>query len=115
MPVNALEKPWFLYLIECEDNSIYTGITVDVTKRYAKHQSGKAARYTRSHPPKKLLAVLACQHRSQALKMERWVKALPPHRKRELADYLFSADKTVRQTLVDFMDGRAAANILCES
>lgn len=99
----SAEKPWFLYLIECEDNSIYTGITVNVAERFTKHQSGKAARYTRSHPPKKLLAVLACQNQSQALKMERWVKTLSPHHKRELADYLFSADRTVQQTVEDFI------------
>ena len=52
------EKPWYLYLIECQDGSIYTGITLDVAARYAAHQNGTGARYTRSHPPKCLLAVI---------------------------------------------------------
>ena len=47
-------KSWFLYLIECRDGSVYTGITVDVAARYAAHISGKGARYTRSHPPLRL-------------------------------------------------------------
>ena len=49
---------WFLYLIECIDGSIYTGITKDVEARYAAHAAGKGARYTRSHPPAKLLAMM---------------------------------------------------------
>ena len=42
---------WFLYLIECLDGSIYTGIAIDVAAPYAEHFSGKSARYTRAHPP----------------------------------------------------------------
>ena len=38
-------KPWYLYLIECVDGSIYTGITVDLDARYAAHQDGSGARY----------------------------------------------------------------------
>ena len=49
---------WFVYLIECRDGSIYTGIAVDVDARYAAHKSGKGARYTRSHPPRRLLAAV---------------------------------------------------------
>ena len=48
-------KSWYLYLIECADGSIYTGITVDVAGRYAAHRNGTGARYTRSHPPLRLL------------------------------------------------------------
>ena len=48
-------KSWFLYLIECQDGSLYAGITTDVDARYATHVSGKGARYTRSHAPAKLL------------------------------------------------------------
>ena len=47
---------WHLYLILCRDGSIYTGITVDVAARYAAHVDGRGARYTRSHPPARLLA-----------------------------------------------------------
>ena len=39
---------WFLYLIECDDGSVYTGIATDVQARYAKHVTGKGARYTRA-------------------------------------------------------------------
>ncbi len=78
------QKPWYLYMIECQDNSIYTGITVDVAARYALHVSGKGARYTRSHPPKKLLLVVEYPDRSSALKAECFVKKLDPKDKRKL-------------------------------
>ena len=47
---------WFVYLIECSDGSLYTGIAVDVDARYAAQARGKGARYTRAHPPARLLA-----------------------------------------------------------
>ena len=49
-------RAWFVYLLECRDGSLYTGIAVDVERRYAEHAAGKGARYTRSHPPLRLLA-----------------------------------------------------------
>ncbi len=78
-------KPWFLYLIECQDGSIYTGITVDVAKRYAAHESGKGARYTRSHPPKRLLKVFEYSDRSEASKAEYTMKQLSANEKRQLS------------------------------
>ncbi len=74
---------WFLYLIECEGGSIYTGITVDVTARYAVHVSGKGARYTRSYPPRRLLASVEYPDRSAAAKAEYAMKCLTPREKRE--------------------------------
>ncbi|MDI9690694.1 GIY-YIG nuclease family protein, partial [Burkholderia cenocepacia] len=39
---------WFLYLIECADDSVYTGITTDVAARFDEHASGKGARLARA-------------------------------------------------------------------
>lgn len=75
---------WFVYLIECRDGSIYTGITVDVEARYNAHASGKGARYTRSHPPHRLLAVLEYPDRSSASKAEYKIKQLSAEQKRLL-------------------------------
>jgi putative endonuclease len=79
-------KPWYLYLIECEDGSIYTGITVDVAARYKAHQSGKGARYTRSHPPKQLLKVMVFANRSEASIAEYATKQLSADEKWKLAN-----------------------------
>ena len=74
--------PWFLYLLECENGSIYTGIAVNVEERFAKHLSGKGARYTRANPPKKILAKLRFATRSLASKAEYATKRLSAVEKR---------------------------------
>lgn len=79
-----MNKPWFLYLIECQDGSIYTGITVDVAKRYLAHEAGKGAKYMRSHPPKRLLKVFEYADRSAASKAEYVIKQLSASEKRAL-------------------------------
>jgi putative endonuclease len=78
-------KPWYLYLIECADGSIYTGITVDVAGRYAAHRDGSGARYTRSHPPLRLLGWEMHADRSAASKAEHRIKKLSAAEKRSLA------------------------------
>lgn len=75
---------WYVYLIECEDGSIYTGIAIDVAKRYASHCAGKGAKYTRSHSPKQLLASFALPDRSSAARTEYAIKQLDPRAKRAL-------------------------------
>lgn len=80
-----VRKPWFVYLLECEDGSIYTGIAVDVAARYEAHQKGTGARYTRAHQPKKLLAVVEFSSRSAASQAEYAVKQMTAGEKREFA------------------------------
>ena len=75
---------WFVYLIECRGESIYTGIATDVDRRYAMHVAGKGARYTRSHPPLRLLARFAFPDRSAASRAEYAIKQLSPAQKRAL-------------------------------
>ena len=81
----AAGRPWFLYLIECADGSIYTGITTDVAARYAAHAEGKGARYTRAHPPARLLGWEAHPDRSAASKAEYRIKRLTAAAKRAYA------------------------------
>jgi putative endonuclease len=79
-----MARAWYLYLIECVDGSLYTGIAVDVSKRYALHAAGKGARYTRSHPPLRVAAIIEYADRSEASKAEHQVKKLTVAGKREL-------------------------------
>ena len=67
---------------------MYTGIARDVAARYAAHASGKGARYTRSHPPMRLLATQAFPDRSSALKAEYRVKQLTAAERRILVTQL---------------------------
>ncbi|KAA1010513.1 GIY-YIG nuclease family protein [Paraburkholderia panacisoli] len=76
---------WFLYLLECSDGSVYTGIAVDVQARFDKHVSGAGARYTRSRKPVRVLASFELADRSSASRAEYWVKRLPAVDKRALA------------------------------
>lgn len=78
-------KTWFLYIIECADGSLYTGIAVDVEARYTAHCNGTGARYTRSHPPARLLGFEPHPDRSSALKAEYRIKRLSPAEKRKYA------------------------------
>lgn len=75
-------KPWYLYLLECADGSIYTGITTDVAARLDAHRRGQGARYTRAHPPLALLGYECHPDRSAASKAEYRVKQLSASAKR---------------------------------
>lgn len=77
--------PWFLYLIECADGSVYTGIAVDVQARFDKHANGTGARYTRSRKPLHVLASFELADRSSASRAEYFVKRLTAGEKRALA------------------------------
>jgi len=84
------QAAWFLYLIECLDGSLYTGIAIDVAARYTAHLGGKGARYTRSHPPARLIGSVEFPDRSSASKAEYRIKQLKPAEKR-----LFFAEPTL--------------------
>ncbi|CAG9184700.1 GIY-YIG nuclease family protein [Cupriavidus pinatubonensis] len=66
----SVERQWYLYLLECTGGSIYTGITTDVARRFAQHQAGKGAKYTRSRKPLRVLGQVAFPSKSEALKAE---------------------------------------------
>lgn len=72
---------WYVYLIECVDGSLYTGITTDVERRFQEHLAGKGARYTRSHKPLRIVASRLVGSRSQALRTELAIKRQPPAKK----------------------------------
>lgn len=67
---------WYLYILQCGDGSLYTGITTDVEKRLEAHRSGKGAKYTRGRSPLELKYREACGTHSDALKRELEVKHL---------------------------------------
>ena len=77
----AIAGTWCLYLIECRDGSYYAGITNDLAARYQAHVDGKGARYTRSHPPLRLIGSRSFENRSAASRAEWEIKQLPKHRK----------------------------------
>lgn len=88
---------WFVYLIECSDGSVYTGIATDVQARYEKHLTGKGARYTRARKPVSLLASFEVADRSSALRAEYRVKQLTALEKRALA----AGERTLASVLTE--------------
>jgi putative endonuclease len=82
-------KPWFVYIAECNDGSLYCGIAGDVEARIAKHDAGKGARYTRGRGPLVVRAVKKCKTHGDALRLEIAVKKLT----REAKALLFEDQK----------------------
>lgn len=68
--------PWFVYILRCGDESLYTGIAKDVKRRCQQHNDGTASRYTRSRLPTKLVHQEVHVSRSSALKREAAIKAM---------------------------------------
>lgn len=79
-----MEKHWVLYILECGDGSLYTGITDDLERRLKAHAAGKGAKYTRGRGPVSLRYREECPDHSAALKREIAVKRLPRWKKLEL-------------------------------
>lgn len=73
----AATDRWAVYLLECVDGRVYTGIARDPAQRYAKHVSGKGARFTRSNPPRQLLGWVWVTGHGEALRLEIAWKRLP--------------------------------------
>ncbi len=67
---------WVCYILQCSDGTLYTGITNDLEKRFATHNAGTAAKYTRARGPVKLVFVESCADKSAALKREMEIKGL---------------------------------------
>jgi putative endonuclease len=70
-----ISKPWYVYIILCNDNTYYTGITTDIPRRIKEHNSGKkGAKYTRARRPVKLAYSEPHPSRSTACKREHAIK-----------------------------------------
>ncbi len=77
--------PWYVYIVHCRDNSLYTGITKDLEQRILEHNSGpKGARYTRSRRPVALVYHEQVASRSAATSRECHIKKLTTTSKRQL-------------------------------
>ncbi len=75
---------YFVYIIECADKSLYTGITTDLKRRFIEHQTGKGGHYTRSRKVVRFVFTEEHLNRSSALKREAEIKSLKKKQKLEL-------------------------------
>ena len=79
-------EDWIVYILRCSDNSLYTGITRDITRRINEHNSHTklASAYTRSRRPVKLVYMETCKNRSEASKREAVIKNMKKSAKEKL-------------------------------
>ena len=71
-----LADRWFIYILRCADGSLYTGITIDLSRRLEQHNAGTASRYTRSRLPVTLVHLEEPAAKGMALKRELAIKSL---------------------------------------
>jgi putative endonuclease len=67
---------WIIYIVQCRDGSLYTGITTDLKKRLKRHNEGRASKYTRAKKPVKLVYSKTSNSESAARKREIDIKKL---------------------------------------
>lgn len=79
---------YFVYILECFDKSLYTGITTDLARRFSEHQNKKGGAYTASHKVKKVLYSEKFKTRGQALKREAEIKKMKHRQKLELIEII---------------------------
>jgi predicted GIY-YIG superfamily endonuclease len=77
---------WFVYILRCGDDSLYTGITSDVERRLAMHRAGKGAKYTRGRGPLTVVYREQLPDKSAALRRERAIKGLSRREKLALIE-----------------------------
>jgi putative endonuclease len=75
---------WYVYIVECSDGTLYTGITTDVNKRIETHNKGKGAKYTKTRLPVVLRASFDGFDKSTAAKEEYRIKQLTRKEKLDL-------------------------------
>lgn len=90
---------WFVYLIRCNDSSLYTGITTDIERRFQEHRGkdNKGAKYLKGKDPLELVWQRKAKDRSEASKLEYYIRSLTKDKKEQL----INNDQTLLQTLTD--------------
>lgn len=76
---------YYVYILRCVDQSLYIGLTTDVERRFREHQSKTLqAKYTRAHPVQSIAAYWSTSLRSDAAKLEYWLKRLNKAQKEKI-------------------------------
>lgn len=75
---------WVVYILKCNDKSLYTGITNNLDRRIAQHEAGKGAKYTKGRGPFLLVYAEYFHSRANASKRERFIKSLTKQEKLKL-------------------------------
>lgn len=89
---------WYLYLIRSQDNRLYTGITTDVSRRFAEHQAGKGAKALRGRGTLRLVFSKLIGSRSQALRIEYKIKQLSKTQKERLVSQEIGLEELIPES-----------------
>lgn len=100
LPCETNVTDWFVYLVQCSDGSLYTGVSTDVVRRLTMHNQGKGARYTRARRPVRLVFVDGRIDKSHALRSEIAIKRMPAVEKRALIAAAGLEDVSPTETVV---------------
>jgi putative endonuclease len=77
---------YYVYILQCADDTLYTGVTKDLEKRLAQHNSGRGARYTRGRLPVTLVYQEESSSIKSAMEREREIRRLPRSQKQKLIE-----------------------------
>lgn len=91
-----MDNKWFLYILQCGDGTLYTGVTNDIEKRLEAHRQGKGAKYTRGRGPLRLVYRETCPDRSCAQHREAQVKKLSRTKKQEMIGAFLSQSENIK-------------------
>lgn len=102
---------WIVYILQCSDDSLYTGITTNLTRRIREHQAGKGAKYTRNRGPFTVRYTETTGTKNTALKREAAIKRLD--RSAKLA--LFTAVPRAKPGIPQRLGARSSAQRTCHA
>jgi putative endonuclease len=87
MPDTVTNQHWHVYVVQCSDDSFYTGITTNLARRMAEHRSGKrGAKYLRGREPLTYVFDFSVSNRSEASRLESLIKRMPRQQKQRYLD-----------------------------
>lgn len=81
-----MKNTYFVYIVRCKNNSLYTGITTNIERRFSEHKTGNGGKYTRSHKVVEILYKEKLTDRSSALKREVEIKSWTRKKKLDLIE-----------------------------
>jgi len=88
---------YFVYILECIDGKLYTGVTSDPERRLRQHQTGRASKYTRSRLPVRLVFLERCPNKSASLRREAVIKRMARREKLKLCAGSLTARRIGRE------------------
>lgn len=75
-PAKTTNIIWYVYILKCRNNYIYTGLTNNIEKRLKEHERGTGSKFVRSHRPFELIKTIPCENASEARRLEYKLKRL---------------------------------------